>query len=179
MGARAETAVTLLLIAICLGLTAWHLYPRLTVQRVRLGLERPDITVSVQGAVAFPGVYALPWGARVEDAVSEAGGFTDEAEATLLNLADPLTTGEAVLVPETRTVTGENRLSLNTATERELDLLIPGVGPSTAAKITAIYRTYSMESVRVSRVAVATIPNTSSVSFGPSPLASSRKAAMG
>jgi competence protein ComEA len=137
MGARAEAAVTFLLIALCLGLTAWNLYPRLSVRRIPITHERPDITVSVAGAVAYPGVYALPWGSRVEDAVAEAGGFTDAAEETLLNLADPLTTGEAVLVPETRTATGENRLSLNTATERELDLLIPGVGPSTAAKIVA------------------------------------------
>lgn len=127
----------MLLVALCLGLTLWNLIPRLTVHRVDIGLERPDIAVSVQGAVAFPGVYPLPWGSRVEDAVSEAGGFTDEAEETLVNLADPLTTGEAVLVPEARTATGENRLSLNTATERELDLFVPGVGPSTAAKIIA------------------------------------------
>ncbi len=40
-----------------------------------------------------------------------------------------------VFVPEARTATGEDRLSLNTATERELELLVPGVGPVTAAKI--------------------------------------------
>lgn len=150
--------MTLLLVAVCLGLMTWHLYPRLTVQRVPLGLERPDITVSVQGAVAFPGVYALPWGARVEDAITEAGGMTDDAEATLLNLADPLTAGEAVLVPEARTATGENRLSLNTATERELDLLIPGVGPSTAAKIVAARPFSSIEELLdVSGIGPATL----------------------
>ncbi len=150
--------MTLLLVALCLGLLVWNLYPRLTVQRVPMGLERPDITVSVQGAVAFPGVYDLPWGARVEDAIAEAGGMTDDAEATLLNLADPLTMGEAVLVPEARTATGENRLSLNTATERELDLLIPGVGPSTAAKIVAARPFTSVEELLdVSGIGPATL----------------------
>ena len=135
MNAKAETAVTLLLLAVCFGLLGWNLWPRLTVQRVAVELEQPDVTVSVAGAVAFPGVYALPWGSRVTDAVNKAGGLTDAAEETLLNLADPLTTGETVLVPEARTATGEDRLSLNTATERELELLVPGVGPVTAAKI--------------------------------------------
>ena len=135
MNPKAETAVTLLLLAVCFGLMFWQLWPRLTVQTVAVGVEQPDITVSVAGAVAFPGVYALPWGSRVTDAVTKAGGLTDAAEETLLNLADPLTTGETVLVPEARTATGENRLSLNTASERELELLIPGVGPVTAARI--------------------------------------------
>ena len=134
MNPKTETAVTLLLLAVCFGLMFWQLWPRLTVQQVALSVEQPDITVSVAGAVAFPGVYALPWGSRVTDAVTKAGGLTDAAEETLLSLADPLTTGETVLVPEARTTTGEDRLSLNTATERELELLVPGVGPVTAAK---------------------------------------------
>ena len=91
MSPKAETAVTLLLLGVCLGLTGWHLWPRLTVQQVEITVAQPDVTVSVAGAVAAPGVYALPWGTRVEDAVAEAGGLTDTAEATLVNLADPLT----------------------------------------------------------------------------------------
>lgn len=129
--------MTLLLLTVCLGLTGWQLWPRLKVQHVEIAVEQPDVTVSVAGAVAVPGVYALPWGSRAEDAVAVAGGLTDTAEETLLNLADPLTTGETVLVPEARTATGEDRLSLNTASERELELLVPGVGPVTAAAIVA------------------------------------------
>ena len=158
MNPKAETVVTLLLLGVCFGLTGWQLLPRLNVQHVPVTFERPDVTVSVAGAVAVPGVYALPWGSRVEDAVAEAGGFTDAAEETLLNLADPLTTGEAVLVPETRTATGEDRLSLNTATERELELLIPGVGPSTAAKIVAARPFESVEDLlEVSGIGPATL----------------------
>ena len=55
-----ETAVTLLLLGVCLGLSAWNLWPRLNVQHVETRLEQPDVTVSVAGAVAVPGVYALP-----------------------------------------------------------------------------------------------------------------------
>ncbi len=158
MNPRTETAVTLLLLTICFGLLVWQLLPRLTVQHVEVTVEQPDITVSVAGAVAYPGVYALPWGSRVTDAVTKAGGLTDVAEETLLNLADPLTTGETVLVPEARTATGEDRLSLNTATERELELLIPGVGPVTAARIVAARPFESVEDLLdVSGIGPATL----------------------
>ena len=158
MNARAETAVTLLLLAVCFGLLGWNLWPRLTVQKVAVTVKQPDVTVSVAGAVAFPGIYALPWGSRVTDAVTKAGGLTDTAEETLLNLADPLTTGETVLVPEARTATGEDRLSLNTATERELELLVPGVGPVTAAKIVAARPFESVEDLLdVSGIGPATL----------------------
>jgi len=155
---KAETSLTLLLLAACLGLLGWQLWPRLNVQRVEMTVEQPDITVSVAGAVVAPGVYALPWGSRAEDAVAKAGGLTDAAEATLLNLADPLTTGETVFVPEARTATGEDRLSLNTATERELELLVPGVGPVTAAKIVSARPFESVEDLlNVSGIGPATL----------------------
>lgn len=150
--------MTLLLLSVCAGLLGLSLYPRLSVQHVPVTFAHPDVTVSVAGAVAVPGVYALPWGATVGDAVAEAGGLTDAAEETLLNLADPLTTGETVRVAETRTATGETRLSLNTATERELELLIPGVGPSTAAKIVAARPFESVEELLdVSGIGPATL----------------------
>jgi len=158
VSSNAENTVTLLLLAACLGLLGWQLWPHLNVQHAELTVEQPDITVSVAGAVASPGVYALPWGSRAEDAVAEAGGFTHAAEATLLNLADPLTTGETVFVPEARTATGEDRLSLNTATERELELLVPGVGPATAAKIVAARPFESVEDLlEVSGIGPATL----------------------
>lgn len=113
------------------------MYPRMAVQDVPAVFEYPDVTVSVMGAVASPGVYALPWGSRVGDLVELAGGMTDAAEPTMVNLADPLTTGEAVLVPGALTGEGEARVGLNTASERELDLLLPGVGPVLAARIVA------------------------------------------
>ncbi len=158
MNARAETAVTFLLLAVCAGLLGWNLWPRFTVQKTAVNVVQPDITVSVAGAVAFPGVYALPWGSLVTDAVTKAGGLTDTAEETLLNLADPLTTGETVLVPEARTATGEDRLSLNTATERELELLVPGVGPVTAARIVEARPFESIEDLlNVSGIGPATL----------------------
>ena len=59
----------------------------------------PTILVAVQGAVARPGVYVLADGARVVDAIARAGGATAEADASALNLAQPVTDGSQVRVP--------------------------------------------------------------------------------
>jgi competence protein ComEA len=56
------------------------------------------IQVHVAGAVARPGVYELPAGARVNEAVSLAG-LLPEADANALNLAAPLSDGQQVIVP--------------------------------------------------------------------------------
>src|SRR5690606_26029119 len=59
----------------------------------------PRIYVHLLGAVARPGLYALPPGSRAIDAVSAAGGFTAEADRATLNLARFLSDGEQVYVP--------------------------------------------------------------------------------
>ena len=122
------------LVAVCLVLTGINILPRLFVRDVSITVTQPDITVSVTGAVAEPGVYTLAWGSRVADAVEAAGGFTLGAEQSLVNLADPLDTGETVFVPLQRADTGEVRISINSATAAELETL-PGVGPATAKSI--------------------------------------------
>jgi competence protein ComEA len=58
------------------------------------------VIVDVAGWVRNPGVYEFPAGARVIDAVEEAGGARDGAELSLLNLAAPLADGQQILVPK-------------------------------------------------------------------------------
>ena len=61
--------------------------------------EAVELVVHVDGLVAAPGVYRLPEGSRVDDAVRAAGGFLDGADTGPLNLAAPLRDGEKVHVP--------------------------------------------------------------------------------
>jgi competence protein ComEA len=114
--------------------------------------------VHVLGAVVRPGVVSLPAQSRVLDAINAAGGLRRRANPGDLNLAQVLADGEQVLIgtkaepagevrqgggPATRrgagstaTRGGQAQLDLNAATEAELETL-PGIGPVTAAKITA------------------------------------------
>jgi competence protein ComEA len=108
------------------------------------------IVVHVTGAVPRPGVYALPQGARIQDAISAAGGFLAEADKELINLARPLEDGERLEIPYMEgaspviptpgeeegefSTTESDLIDINTAAQFELETL-PGIGPTTAQKI--------------------------------------------
>lgn len=103
-----------------------------------------DVVVDVTGAVRRPGVYRLPAGARVTDAVERAGGATGAALVEAINLAARLADGQQVVVPQEgpagaplgAVVAGaeEGPISLGTATVEQLDT-IDGIGPVTAQDI--------------------------------------------
>ncbi len=104
-----------------------------------------DVVVDVTGAVRDPGVYRLPAGSRVDDAVKRAGGETGKADLDSVNLAARLADGQQVVVPErvpgggAAGATGAaaeegGPISLGTATAAELDT-IDGIGPVTAEDI--------------------------------------------
>ena len=62
-------------------------------------VEQDLITVDVKGAVKAPGIYDLPVGSRVNDAVQKAGGLTEQAESKSLNLAQKVSDEALVYVP--------------------------------------------------------------------------------
>ena len=96
-----------------------------------------DVVVHVAGAVARPGVYRLPLGARVADAVKRAGGLARGGSGDGINLAARLSDGQQVVVPGRGAggaAAGEGPVSLGSATAAELDE-IEGIGPVTAEKI--------------------------------------------
>ena len=74
-------------------------------------LEQDQITVDVKGAVKSPGIYDLPVGSRVHDAVQKAGGLTEQADSKLLNLAQKVSDEALVYVPSR----GEEAASQQTA----------------------------------------------------------------
>jgi competence protein ComEA len=107
------------------------------------------VVVDVTGAVRRPGLYRLPEGSRVADALARAGGATPRAQVELVNLAARVSDGEQVLVPRrgaqvaaggpggaggAGAAAAAGPVHLNSATLEQLDSL-PGVGPVTAQKI--------------------------------------------
>ena len=99
-----------------------------------------DAVVHVAGAVERPGVYRLPAGSRVTDAVRRAGGFGHGANRDAINLAARLSDGQQVVVPARGTATATaaagqtGPISLGSATVEQLDQ-VEGIGPVTAQKI--------------------------------------------
>ena len=66
-------------------------------------LQASELRVEVSGAVRTPGVYALPAGSRLIDAITAAGGWGERIDPlrieVCLNLAAPLTDGSAIRIP--------------------------------------------------------------------------------
>lgn len=60
--------------------------------------DRQDLVVDVKGAVQKEGVYQLPAGSRVDDAIKQAGGLTENADKKSVNLAQKLSDGSVVYV---------------------------------------------------------------------------------
>jgi competence protein ComEA len=107
-----------------------------------VGGSSGGMVVHVAGAVRRPGVYTMPAGSRVDDAVSRAGGAAPRAELEAINLAARLADGQQVVVPEavpgggvaTAGAAEEGPISLGTATVEQLEE-IEGIGPVTAGDI--------------------------------------------
>jgi competence protein ComEA len=107
------------------------------------------LVVHVVGAVPRPGVYELPEGSRVRDAIQAAGGLLAQAEADAINLAALVEDGQRLDIPfeggappeefpngpiATGAPNQAELVDINAASAEELDEL-PGIGPTTAQKI--------------------------------------------
>ena len=110
--------------------------------------EQDLITVDVKGAVKLPGIYDLPVGSRVHDAVQKAGGLTEEADSKSLNLAQKVSDEALVYVPTkgeeaasqqaasgtTPSTSKEKKINLNKASLEELKQ-VKGLGGKRAQDI--------------------------------------------
>ena len=110
-------------------------------------VEQDLITVDVKGAVKSPGIYDLPVGSRVNDAVQKAGGLTEQADSKSLNLAQKISDEALVYVPTkgeeasqqsgsgaTSSTSKEKKINLNKASLEELKQ-VKGLGGKRAQDI--------------------------------------------
>ena len=115
------------------------------------------VIVHITGSVKTPGIVKLKEGSRIEDAIEAAGGLTENADISNVNLAYVLDDGTKIKIPnlddedigdedvlskdsgegiiqEDEKTTNTNIVNINKATENELSTL-PGIGNSLATRI--------------------------------------------
>ena len=109
-------------------------------------VEQDLITVDVKGAVKLPGIYDLPVGSRINDAVQKAGGLTDNADSKSINLAQRISDEALVYVPTKKEATSQEahsnasntkenkKVNLNKASLEELKQ-VKGLGAKRAQDI--------------------------------------------
>ena len=109
-------------------------------------VEQDLITVDVKGAVKSPGIYDLPVGSRINDAVQKAGGLTDNADSKSINLAQRISDEALVYVPTKEEATSQEahsnasntkenkKVNLNKASLEELKQ-VKGLGAKRAQDI--------------------------------------------
>lgn len=160
-GRREQLILLLLAVAVAFGFGAkYALHRQRAVEEPAVVAEKPkEIWVHVAGAVYHPGLYRLAEGSRVFDALRRASPRPD-ADVDALNLAQPLTDGQKVVVPaklpaveqlpagegnpfaaplparKAQNVAVAGKVNINTADAVALEAL-PGIGPALAQRIVA------------------------------------------
>jgi competence protein ComEA len=117
------------------------------VEKMKEPVVPKNVVVHIAGAVMQAGVFTLPAGSRVMDALKIAGGPSQGADLNAINLAALLVDGQQIRIPsldepgyinQSVTVRGSKtadaKVSINMADLNALDTL-PGIGPSMAQKI--------------------------------------------
>ena len=138
--------------AAMIGLGGFYfLNSRPTLEQAAINIAEPipqqslatQLIINVAGKVLNPGVYQLPQGSRVIDALKAAGNQLKGVDISDINLARVLVDGEQILIgasnhvslkAKTKKITVDNPLDLNRATLAQLDTL-PGIGPVTSQRI--------------------------------------------
>ena len=124
-------------------------------QEVDDNIIENKIVIHITGEVEEEGFIELEKGARISDAIEEAGGTTEEADLSNVNLAYSLSDGQKVKIPNINekdeeiivveekagdniiiegNKSKEEKININKAAQTEIETL-PGIGPSTALKI--------------------------------------------
>lgn len=89
--------------------------------------QTKTVRVQVSGAVLEPGIYDLPVGCRVEEAIAAAGGLTENADSERVNLVRKVRDGMQIRVPVQKTTRKSSKQGTKSQTTA-------GYGASTTKK---------------------------------------------
>lgn len=134
----------LILLTLAVILNYFKTRQNVSTEKLSNSLEPKIIKIDIEGAVERPGVYEMTNDSRTQDVLITAGGLTAKANRKYvsenINLSQKIYDGQKIFIPETNSSNSSNLtnlsnlISLNQATEQELDSL-PGIGLVTARKI--------------------------------------------
>ena len=95
------------------------------------------IVCQIKGEVMRPGVYSLNKGARLQDLVNAAGGFTNDANVNSINLVSVLQDNSCYTIDRIKEIKEEEHtelININLATKEEL-MSLTGIGEAKAIAI--------------------------------------------
>lgn len=131
----------------------------IVLEEMEIDIKDVKIIIDISGEVNNPGIKELEYGKRVQDAIDLAGGLTESADVSKINLAYILKDEEKIIIPKKEENIENNnqevkyiysgssninnssnnnnepkKVNINTASKAEL-VTITGIGESTADKI--------------------------------------------
>lgn len=135
---------------------------QLSINEKSIDKQAGKIGVYITGQIKSPGVYYLSQNSRVDAAIDIAGGLTQEADISKINLSKKLVDSDKIVIPEkqknaetTETESSEeeksqdnstDKVNINTANEEEL-MTLSGIGSSTASKIVEYRKSNKFETI--------------------------------
>lgn len=167
-----QRKVIIIIVVVIIGFIVWKLYNKSesfssedvlisdknTISESKTEEEEDIIIVHITGEIKKPGVVKIKQGSRIEDVISSAGGLTENADISNVNLAFIVEDGVKIKIPSVNeddntdeyisSDSGKNVIisdekkekantiivNINTAPQTELEQL-PGIGASIATRI--------------------------------------------
>ena len=109
-------------------------------------IENVKYVVYIKGEVKKPGLYMIDKDTRIIDLINIAGGLTENANISTINLAAKVTDGMTLTIESTAVINFSKKISINSASLEQLQD-IPHIGPALASRIIEYRKTKMFESL--------------------------------